>query len=130
MVRGHVSNTNHRSNAEVFFLYFKQHNNNKKKYNLFYVLTFKIHELNLKFAELEMPDESKLSNLSKYLIEFYNQNVIDESNLKRRYDIFNEFKEKFLEKYPSIKLLIQYKHVYTVFISNIFLSTSSTILYI
>ena len=57
--------------------------------------------LELKIRDLELPTESRLKQLTSYLVDFYNKNIISEQQLKYRYDVFYEFKRKFLLKYPT-----------------------------
>lgn len=57
--------------------------------------------LELKIRDLEMPSDSRLEILSGQLVDFYNKNIITKEHLKYRFDVFYEFKQKFLTKYPS-----------------------------
>ncbi len=57
--------------------------------------------LELKIRDLEIPSKSKLDVLSAFLIDFYSKNIISSEQLKYRFDIFYQFKTKFLTKYPS-----------------------------
>jgi len=59
-------------------------------------------QIEMRIRELEVPSDSKTSSLSAYLIDFYLKNVISQENLNKRFQIFNKFKQKFLEKYPGI----------------------------
>jgi len=57
--------------------------------------------LELKIRELEMPCEDSLIRLNAYLVDFYRKNIIRHDQLKYRYDVFYDFKRKFLFKFSS-----------------------------
>lgn len=58
--------------------------------------------LEIKIRDLEMPSVSRLEILSAHLVDFYNKNIITKEHLKYRYDVYYEFKQKFLTKFPSM----------------------------
>jgi hypothetical protein len=63
-------------------------------------------QLELKIRDLDMPSLSRLSVLSEFLIDFYSKNTISRDQLKYRYDVFYDFKTKFLLKFPSNILFV------------------------
>jgi hypothetical protein len=60
----------------------------------------------MKIRDLDMPSQSKLDTLSLFLVDFYLKNIITTSRLKKIFDIYYKFKQKFLEKYPG-RILIK-----------------------
>lgn len=63
--------------------------------------------LELKIRDLEMPAEASLYQLSNFLVDFYKKNIIHPDQLKFRYDVFYEFKRKFIRKFPSIQNILR-----------------------
>ena len=57
--------------------------------------------LEIKVRELEMPGASKLDQLGSFLVNFYQQNVISQEALKKRYDVYHKFKRLFTSLYPG-----------------------------
>ena len=60
--------------------------------------------LELRIRDLELPSESRLKQLTSFLVDFYRKNIISDQQLKYRYDVFYDFKRKFLLKYPTAKI--------------------------
>ena len=95
----------------------------------------------MRIRDLDMPPQSKLDTLSLFLVEFYLKNIITTSRLKKIYEIYYKFKQKFLSKYPGMNFYVrqatrfnkmsckkvflfnfrcQYKHVWFNSIWNLF----------
>ena len=55
----------------------------------------------MKIREMKMPSDEKLDELTNFLSQIYSENILSADNLKHRFDIFYQFKTKFLLKYPS-----------------------------
>jgi terminal uridylyltransferase len=58
-------------------------------------------KLEMKIRELEMPTNAKLEQLTHFLVDFYLKNVISQNQIKKIYDIYYKFKQKFLSKHPD-----------------------------
>ncbi len=69
------------------------------------MLIQKTIRLEMKIRDLDMPSQSKLDALSQFLVEFYLKNIITTSRLKKIYEIYYKFKQKFLSKYPGKSFL-------------------------
>ncbi|CAF0866293.1 unnamed protein product [Brachionus calyciflorus] len=63
-------------------------------------------KLDMRIRDLELPQKSKLDNLSSFLIDFYSKNVISNEKLKQYYDFYYKFKEKYQQKHPDASINI------------------------
>jgi hypothetical protein len=63
---------------------------------------FETSELESVIRQLTMPNDSQLVCLSSFLVDFYQQFIVREDNLKARYDVFYKFKMKLSQIYPEL----------------------------